>query len=186
MWLLLGAAEEGQLEGLRVAQPHAPHMHLDDRTLRCVRFLSSLVVQMPWESPEARMQVGNRRNRKATRAGAAGTLGHTQPPSLPPTPTNHPSPQSGRPSLQPDHLALRAHSDAGREWPRRGRRGQPAPRACTRRGGERRGGMAWGGSGALARSAELDHGTRHGARWDYVTPASTLYTPTHAGHAHGL
>ena len=32
-------------------------MHLDARTLRCVRFLSSLVVQMPWESPEARVQV---------------------------------------------------------------------------------------------------------------------------------
>ena len=28
--------------------------------------------------------------------------------------------------------------------------------------------MAWGGSGALAQSAELAHGTRHGARYSHA------------------
>ena len=59
VWLLLGAAEDGKLEPLRLATPaqQLASEVLDPRTLRCVQFLSSLIVGMPWERTAARTQV---------------------------------------------------------------------------------------------------------------------------------
>lgn len=58
VWLLLGCAEEGKLEPLRLASADEQlrAQVLDARTLRCVQFLSSLLGGMPWESAEARNQ----------------------------------------------------------------------------------------------------------------------------------
>jgi hypothetical protein len=60
VWVLLGAAEDGALDTLRVGsdeqQPVADV--LEPRTQRCVRYLSSLIVGgMHWESAAARAQV---------------------------------------------------------------------------------------------------------------------------------
>lgn len=72
VWLLLGAAESGHLDGLRAAPPPLPHDHtyahghahghaaeqlLDARTLRCVRFLAGLIGRMRWADEEARRRV---------------------------------------------------------------------------------------------------------------------------------
>jgi hypothetical protein len=62
VWVLLGAAENGHLESLRFASPlqssgEQTDEALEPRTLRCVRFLTSLVVEQEWPTPQARCDV---------------------------------------------------------------------------------------------------------------------------------